>query len=624
MRTAVCCIIKNENRYLKEFVEYYKNLGFTNIILYDNNYSNGEDIHDVINDYIESGFVIQIDIKDKEKMQFDSYNSCLKNFGQLYDWIAFLDCDEYLCLNNVKTIDEYLISFDNNVDCVCINWMMMTANNMIDNDGRKLIERFTKAADKFSYFPSYENIYVNSHIKSIIKCPNDAVFKNPHFAFNCKNYANADGEIINEYMPNWNINNKIFWDNAYIKHFSSKTINEYLNNKIPKGFADAVNKLYTYNEISDLCKRFFWYNKHTPEKDEIVKKYLKETKLMKSLLILVMSCQDDFFVKEEEILKETWAKPIINGEYKNIDIIIYRGGYDENSYSNKTKVLKLHIEDGMPYTFKKTYMALNMIWNEFREYDYVFRTNTSTYVNVPLMNELIQRMEDDTIAYFSDIYSLSEQCAPYPLCLGGRGNGMLLSNKLVNIILKEGLPWIYLTHAMHSSDGTAHIPDDSTISMILNSHWIMNGEEYKDHIKGLRHGWYNCISTEAYNNHSVCNYFEKSQDPEFWKNMVTIQMKCYREREREYDNYKEFHEIISKASDIDNDTIELNENYYNNFDVFIGSILGYAPYDEWKATNKFQLYDLEIHHKASDDEQRYKTKLPFIYVKYNQNKDFSI
>jgi len=345
---------------------------------------------------------------------------------------------------------------------------------------------------------------------------------------------------------------------------------------------------------------------------------------MKNILILVMSCQDEFFTKEEEIIKETWAKDIINKKYPNIDFIIYRGGYDSNSYSNKNKLLKLHIEDDMPYTFKKTYMALNMIWSEFREYDYVFRTNTSTYVNVPLLNELVQRMEDDSIAYFSDIYSLSEQCSPYPLCLGGRGNGILLSNKLVNIILKEGLPWIYLTHAMHSSDGKAHIPDDSTISTILNSHWIINGEDYKKHICGLRHGWYKCVSIENSQGNGICTYGENSQDPEFWKQFVSIQMKCYREREREYDNYNEFHSIISKASEIDIETLELNEWYYTRFSVFIGSILGYVKFDEWKNIDKFKLYDIEIHNKASDDEQKYKDKLPFIYVKYNQNKDFSI
>lgn len=344
---------------------------------------------------------------------------------------------------------------------------------------------------------------------------------------------------------------------------------------------------------------------------------------MKNILILVMSCQDEFFTKEEEILKQTWAKPIIDKEYSNIDFIIYRGGYDENSYSNKTKVLKLHVEDGLQYTFKKTYMALNMVWNEFRKYDYVFRTNTSTYVNVPLLNELVQRMEDDSIAYYSDIYSLSEFCAPYPLCISGRGNGMLLSSKLIEIILAEGLPFIYFSNTTQGSD-KGFLSDDATISTILNSHWIMNGEEYKDHIRGLRHGWHKCIPTEVQNGHTLCRYQENSDDPEFWKSFVTIQMKCYREREREYDNYAEFHEIISKASKIDEDTVLENEWYYDKFNVFIGSILGYVSYNDWRHGDKFRLYDLEINNKASDDEQRYFEKRPFIYVKYNVNKEFSI
>ena len=37
----LCCIGKNENRYAREFVEWYKNLGFSKIIIYDNNDTDG-------------------------------------------------------------------------------------------------------------------------------------------------------------------------------------------------------------------------------------------------------------------------------------------------------------------------------------------------------------------------------------------------------------------------------------------------------------------------------------------------------------------------------------------------------------------------------------------------------
>ena len=49
MKTALCAIAKNENLYIREWVEYYMKLGFSNIILYDNNNINGECFEEVIN-----------------------------------------------------------------------------------------------------------------------------------------------------------------------------------------------------------------------------------------------------------------------------------------------------------------------------------------------------------------------------------------------------------------------------------------------------------------------------------------------------------------------------------------------------------------------------------------------
>ena len=54
MKVAICIEVKNDNRYIREWLDYHKKLGFDNIILYDNNDSNGENILEVIDDYIES------------------------------------------------------------------------------------------------------------------------------------------------------------------------------------------------------------------------------------------------------------------------------------------------------------------------------------------------------------------------------------------------------------------------------------------------------------------------------------------------------------------------------------------------------------------------------------------
>ena len=76
MKTALCAIAKNENLYIREWVEYYMKLGFSNIILYDNNDINGECFEEVINDYIESGFVKIINFRGKLVCQLTAYNDC--------------------------------------------------------------------------------------------------------------------------------------------------------------------------------------------------------------------------------------------------------------------------------------------------------------------------------------------------------------------------------------------------------------------------------------------------------------------------------------------------------------------------------------------------------------------
>ena len=51
MKIALCCIVKNENDYLDEYVNYYHDLGFDKIFIYDNNDINGENPVDIIGKY---------------------------------------------------------------------------------------------------------------------------------------------------------------------------------------------------------------------------------------------------------------------------------------------------------------------------------------------------------------------------------------------------------------------------------------------------------------------------------------------------------------------------------------------------------------------------------------------
>ena len=73
MRCGVCAIARLENNYIREWVEHYKNLGFINVILYDNNFNEEDDFRDVIGDYIDSGYVIYNDARNKVNYQNLAY-----------------------------------------------------------------------------------------------------------------------------------------------------------------------------------------------------------------------------------------------------------------------------------------------------------------------------------------------------------------------------------------------------------------------------------------------------------------------------------------------------------------------------------------------------------------------
>jgi hypothetical protein len=141
---CICSIGKNENLYVKEFIEYYLTLGIKKIIIYDNNDINGENFKDIIQDYYSKRVTI-IDVRGMTSIQIPIYNYCYKNNYDKYDWIGFIDFDEYLYIKNNSNINSFLSNkrFEK-CELVFFNWMIYSDNDLIKYDNRTLNERFKK------------------------------------------------------------------------------------------------------------------------------------------------------------------------------------------------------------------------------------------------------------------------------------------------------------------------------------------------------------------------------------------------------------------------------------------------------------------------------------------------
>ena len=75
-------------------------------IIYDNNEIGGEKFEDALKEYIINEKVEIIDIRGFESVQFPSYMNCYKKYGEQFDFLLFLDFDEFIHIENKIDINK--------------------------------------------------------------------------------------------------------------------------------------------------------------------------------------------------------------------------------------------------------------------------------------------------------------------------------------------------------------------------------------------------------------------------------------------------------------------------------------------------------------------------------------
>ena len=195
---------------------------------------------------------------------------------------------------------------------------------------------------------------------------------------------------------------------------------------------------------------------------------------MKKLLILAMSCNQDFFIEQEQHIKKLYAKDIIEGKYSNIEFYTYTASFDSKYHINKEEH-KLYVpaDDTLEGTFEKTQNVFKLLNHLNFDYDYILRTNCSTYINVELLNRFINEIKlDDKKVYAGSIYLSEFGTGPYNWCFYGVGNALLLSKFWINIIIKTNPKNI--KNYVKTKNEPYYKIDDNTIGLIINNYAFNN------------------------------------------------------------------------------------------------------------------------------------------------------
>ena len=258
IKVCVCSIGKEENRYIREFIQHYKKYDFDKIILYDNNDIQGERFEDIIPDYIKEGFVDLINYRGIITPQISAYNDCYKKNSKYYNWLFFIDIDEFIYLKDFKSIKLFLKDKRfKKCQRIQFNYILHTDNNLIFYDNRTLKERFPEMeANVKNKNKDAKEVY-----KSIIKGNiHNIKIICPHILSTKPKNCDGFGKKMNISL----MMNKPDYEYYYIDHYYSKSTEE---------FIEKINKtdvFFKYDVRMNKIRSYFSFNKITKKKIDYI------------------------------------------------------------------------------------------------------------------------------------------------------------------------------------------------------------------------------------------------------------------------------------------------------------------------------------------------------------------
>ena len=113
-----------------------------------------------------------------------------------------------------------------------------------------------------------------------------------------------------------------------------------------------------------------------------------------------MSCNQPYFRSLLSVVKDTWAKPLMQNKYPNIIWFAYTScdkHHPEPVIDYENHMIYVKCEDDLSHTYEKTKLAYQMIVNSGIDFDYVVRTNTSVFVNLKKMIERIDTLPKNKV-----------------------------------------------------------------------------------------------------------------------------------------------------------------------------------------------------------------------------------
>lgn len=228
---AICCLARDEEAYIDEWVDYHLALGFSEIFIYDNSVRLDDELESWKKYRRLGDSRINIIPWPGSGQQYPSYLDCAKK-AILYNhtWAAFFDIDEFLVLRKHRNVLSFLEEFCQS-GAISVNWFFFGSNNFSTYWPEPVTKRFNMRLQQPDHF-----------VKSIVKLSDmnfDVPLDDPHYFHLIEGTTQRD---TNNNKSNFGSNNANGPVNiAVIHHYWTKSRKEFHWKACRRGDSTVVN-----------------------------------------------------------------------------------------------------------------------------------------------------------------------------------------------------------------------------------------------------------------------------------------------------------------------------------------------------------------------------------------------
>ena len=143
-RFAICACARWETPYIVEWLNYYRELGFSHVYLYCNDDDPGPLYERVLPFTRGEVPFVTFFHHPHQGQQYEMYAHFIRHGQAEVEWVSFFDVDEFLRLPPGEDVATFMGRFPTEVECVLFNWIFFGPNGHKTAPQGLVLENFTR------------------------------------------------------------------------------------------------------------------------------------------------------------------------------------------------------------------------------------------------------------------------------------------------------------------------------------------------------------------------------------------------------------------------------------------------------------------------------------------------